>query len=310
VVDDCSQDETAAIVRRLAVLDARVKLVAGQPLPGGWIGKSWALHQGACVARGEWLLFLDADTRLLAGGVAGAVAEAKRRGVSILSAFAEQELTTGWERLIQPAVFGALAEAVPITFVNDPRLPAFALANGAFILVRRDAYATLGGHQAIRGQISDDWQLARRAKQLRIAYRLGDGRYLARTRMYRTPAGLWEGWTKNLHAGARMFSWLVLPALLAQIGALIAPFWSLCRGIRTGSRSLVLAGAVHIAAAVAQRGVLDAFFGLPWAYRLLQPLGQSAFLLLTISSFGKVLTRRGVTWKGRRYYPTLTGRDG
>src|SRR5262249_46369806 len=182
-----------------AAHERRVGLVEGAPLPPGWIGKSWALHQGAGAAAGEWLLFVDADTRLRPGGVAGAVVEARRRGATVLSAFTRQELVTVWERVVQPAVFGTLAEAMPIGLVNSPRLPGCALANGPFILVHRDAYRTLGGHAAIRGQISDDSLFAQRAKRIGQRYWLGDGRDLATTRMYRTPSELWEGWTKNLH---------------------------------------------------------------------------------------------------------------
>jgi chlorobactene glucosyltransferase len=310
VVDDGSQDRTSAIVRAHAARDRRVGLIAGAPLPSGWVGKSWALHQGALAAGGEWLLFLDADTRLLPGAVAGAVEAADRRGAAMLSAFTGQELVTIWERIVQPAIFGALAEAVPITFVNDRRRPRFALANGPFVLIQRHAYRTIGGHAAIKGQIADDTLFAGRAKRLGLPYWLGDGRELARTRMYRTPAGLWEGWTKNLHTGARLLSWLVVPALLLHLAGTLAPFWVLYRAARARSRSLAAAGALHLLAAIAQRRVFDAFLGLPWGYSLLQPVGQLAFLLLVGGSFARVLTGRGVTWKGRRYFPTLTGADG
>jgi chlorobactene glucosyltransferase len=310
VVDDGSRARTSAIVRAHAASDRRVQLVEGAPLPPGWVGKSWALHQGTLAARGEWLLFLDADTHLLPGGVAGAVADAERRGAQMLSAFTGQDLVTTWERIVQPAVFGALAEAVPITFVNDPRLPRLALANGPFVLIQRRAYQTIGGHAAIRGQIADDSLLAGRAKRLGLRYWLGDGRELARTRMYRTPAGLWEGWTKNLHAGARLLSWLVVPALLLHLAGTLAPFWVLYLAARARSPSLAAIGALHLAASIAQRRAFDAFLGLPRAYSLLQPVGQLAFLLLVLASFGMVLTGRGVPWKGRRSSPPLTGADG
>jgi hypothetical protein len=310
VVDDGSSDRTAAIVRAHAACDRRLRLIEGEPLPPGWVGKSWALHQGVLGASGHWLLFLDADTRLRPGGAAGAIAEAERRGAAMLSAFTGQDLLTTWERIVQPAVFGALAEAVPLAFVNDPLRPRFALANGPFVLIQREAYRAIGGHVAIKGQIADDSLFAGRAKQLGLRYWLGDGRELATTRMYRTSAGLWEGWTKNLHAGARMLSWLVVPALLLHLAGTLAPFLALGLARRTRSRPLAVAGAVHLLAALIQRRICDAFLGLHWACTIFQPLGQLAFLLLVGGSFGRVLTGRGVTWKGRRYYPTLTGADG
>jgi hypothetical protein len=302
VVDDRSEDGTAELVRRVARADPRVELVEGQALPPGWMGKSWALQQGAQRARGEWLLFVDADTRLLPGAVAGAVDEARRRGVPVLSALTAQELHTPWERIVQPAVFAAIAEAMPVTLVNDPRFPHLAIANGQFLLVHRDAYRAIGGHAAVRGEIAEDAYFARRAKELRIPYWLGDGRRLATTRMYATPAALWEGWTKNLHAGAALLPWLVPSGTLYMVLVLVAPYVSLWQALRRRSPALAGAGMVQLATSLAARRLTDRAFGVPLGYTLTQPLGQLAFLALLVTSFWRVLTGRGVTWKGRQYY--------
>lgn len=302
VVDDRSQDGTGDKVRAICAADRRVKLIEGQPLPEGWVGKCWALHQGSQAARGEWLLFVDADTRLSPGAVTGSVDEARRREVPVLSALTGQELPTLWERVIQPAVFAALADAMPATLVNDPNYPSIAIANGQFLLVRRDAYQDIGGHAAIRGEIAEDVQFAKRAKRLRWGFWLGDGRYVATTRMYTTPAALWEGWTKNLHVGARLHPWLLPPGIIYIIVALVAPYWSFYWGVRQRSRSLVAAGAVQLASSLAARRVIDATVGVPAIYTLSQPFGQLAFLLLLAGSFYKVMSGQGVTWKGRRYY--------
>ncbi len=304
VVDDRSEDGTADIVRRGAAHDGRVRLVEGQPLPDGWMGKCWALHQGSQVAQGEWLLFVDADTRLLPGAVAGALDEARRRGVPVLSAITAQELPTVWERVVQPAVFTAIAEAMPIVLVNSPYVPQVAVANGQFLLVRHDVYDVLGGHEAIRGEIAEDAAFARRAKELRQGYWLGDGRELATTRMYTAPGALWEGWTKNLHSGARLLPWLVPPGTAYLAAVLVAPYASLYRAWRGRSISLALAGLVQLGASLIIRRMTDQTFGVPARYTLAQPIGQLAFLVLLSASFYKVITGRGVTWKGRRYYAT------
>ncbi len=301
VVDDRSEDGTGELVRRQAAQDPRLRLVEGAPLPAGWIGKCWALHQGAQVARGQWLLFVDADTRLEPGAVAGAVDAARERAVAVFSALTHQELPTIWERLVQPAVFGALAEALPISLVNDPEWPQFALANGQFLLVRRDAYEGIGGHAAVRAEIAEDAQFARRAKQLRWRYWLADGRALASTRMYRSPGALWEGWTKNLHTGMRLVPWLVPPGTALLVASLVLPYAGLALARRRRSPSLALAALVQLVAQLGVRRLTDRLLGVPPAYTLAQPLGQLAFLTLLAASFYKVLTGRGVTWKGRRY---------
>lgn len=302
VVDDRSEDATATIARRFAERDARVQVLDGAPLPTGWIGKCWALHQASQVASGEWLLFVDADTRLLPGSITGAVDEARRRAVAVLSALTAQELPTVWERALMPAVFAALAEALPVELVNHPDVPQIAIANGQFLLARRDAYDSIGGHAAIRDEIGEDAAFAQRAKRLRWRYWLGDGRALATTRMYTRPGEFWEGWTKNLHAGSRLAPWLIPPGLVVYLANLLAPYWALYRGWRAGSRSLVVAGAIQLLVALAQRRRVDRTFGVPAIYVLAQPAGQVTFLALLAASFFKVLTGRGVTWKGRRYH--------
>ncbi|MGH2371705.1 MAG: hypothetical protein ACRDI2_26330, partial [Chloroflexota bacterium] len=145
---------------------------------------------------------------------------------------------------------------------------------------------------------------ARRVKQMRWPYWLGDGRELATARMYSTPAALWEGWTKNLHVGARLLPWLVPPGAVYLAIVLVAPYVGLYLAGRRRSASLAAAGAVQLASSLAARRLTDGTFGVPAIYTLAQPLGQLAFLTLLTASFYKVLTGQGVTWKGRRYYAT------
>jgi cellulose synthase/poly-beta-1,6-N-acetylglucosamine synthase-like glycosyltransferase len=266
------------------------------------MGKCWALHQGAQIATGAWLLFVDADTRLRPGAVAGAIAAATDRNVAMFSVLTAQEVPTWWERIVQPAVFAALAEALPAGLVNNPRLPHYALANGQFLMVRRAAYDAIGGHAAIRGEIADDAQLARRAKRLGLPFWLGDGRRLATTRMYASPRALWEGWTKNLHAGMQLLPWLVPPGTAYMALALAGPYVSLYAAARRRSAALALAGGAQLLAALARRRSVNTIFGIPVRYTLAQPLGDLAFLSLLLASFYKVLSGQGVTWKGRRYY--------
>jgi chlorobactene glucosyltransferase len=304
VVDDRSEDRTAEIVRMRSATMPYLQLLSGDGLPLGWVGKCWALHQGAGAATKDWLLFVDADTRLLSGAVAAAVAEAQRRGVDVLSVLTHQQLPTVWERIVMPGVFGALAEALPIELVNNPRLPQFALANGQFLLVRRDAYSRMGGHAAIKNEIGEDAKFAQLAKRLEIPYWLGDGRELATTRMYSTPAAMWEGWTKNLHVGVKLLPWIVPPGTLMYAAMLFLPYWLIARGRQRRSSSLMAHGLGQLGAALYLRRLTDRVYGVPAIYTLTQPLGQAAFLGLLIGSYFKVMTGRGVTWKGRRYLST------
>src|ERR1700687_3225877 len=101
VVDDASADRT----RELAQSFPRVRVVDADPPAAGWAGKNKAMAAGSRVARGEWLLFTDADTVHLPGSLARAVAEAQEHNVELLSYSPEQIAVTFWEMATLPVVF-------------------------------------------------------------------------------------------------------------------------------------------------------------------------------------------------------------
>ena len=185
VVDDNSADATASIVDDHAAYDQCIRLVTAEPLPKGWMGKSHACWQGVQVASGEWLLFVDADTYLQPPAACAALDYALREGREFLSVIPFQRIVSLQERIVLPGVFLGFASAIDFKRVNDPNDP-FAIANGQFLLFRRDAYERIGGHQAIRAETSDDLAFARAAKRQRIsAYTLFGERQIE-TRMYRS----------------------------------------------------------------------------------------------------------------------------
>ena len=121
VVDDRSHDDTAAIVARIASEDPRVQLIGGKPLPAGWVGKPWALHQGARRARGEWLLFTDADTIHEANAATASLVYARARNLDVLSVLTEQLMVTAAERILLPSILWIIAFSIgSLDAINDP----------------------------------------------------------------------------------------------------------------------------------------------------------------------------------------------
>lgn len=214
VADDGSTDATAAIAARWAEGDDRVRYLAVPDPPPGWAGKNHALWRAAATTRQDWLLFLDADTRLLPGGLERAWRQIEEGNWAALSLSPGQE-ASGWaERAVQARIFDLLDGRFPRARVNDPA-DACAAANGQFILIRRAAYFQVGGHAAIAGDWLEDVALARLIKAAGLPYRFLDGRDYARTRMYRNWEELWAGWGKNFVAlfGPLRFT-AALPLLL------------------------------------------------------------------------------------------------
>jgi glycosyltransferase involved in cell wall biosynthesis len=214
VVDDHSTDRT----REIAKSFPGVRVISPGPLPEGWTGKNRAVVAGAGEARGEWLLFTDADTVHLPSSLARAVEEAKRERADLLSYSPEQVVVTWAERIVMPVVFAELAGQYPPEKVRQPNSGIVA-ANGQYLLVRRSAYEEAGGHRAVADQILEDVALAKRfraaGKQVYFRY----GRGAVRARMYRDWNQLREGWTKNL---ALLFSRPIIHALLLTAWWIIA----------------------------------------------------------------------------------------
>jgi hypothetical protein len=169
-----------------------------ETLPGGWVGKNYAVSLGAAQATGDWLLFTDADGVHLPGSTARALADAAASGAGLVSYSPEQEMHAWWERALIPFVYTRLGQKFSYDAVNDPNSPA-AAANGQYLLIRREDYTRIGGHAAVAGEVLEDVALARLAKQAGVCLHFASGLGIMRVRMYRTFGAMWQGWTKNLY---------------------------------------------------------------------------------------------------------------
>lgn len=284
VVDDGSTDGTSAIAEALG---ARVVRISG-PEPG-WTGKSFACWTGAQEARGDWLLFTDADTRHGAQSLGRALALAQKSRAGLVSLLAGQICETFWERLLLPYAYALYF--VGARRVNQPGGPA--VANGQYMLFRRETYRRVGGHSAVRDSLIEDVALARVASHHGERVVLARGESDVSVRMYDSLSSLWEGFGKNavrfVSASPRTGLPTVLGGLVWSGGVLLAP--------RQKSRTCALA---LVLAPVAGMLPWERSFGVPRRYALLQPLAAAMFQLLALDSMRRAATR-STTWKGRRY---------
>src|SRR6202453_4630461 len=162
VVDDHSTDRTREIAASFS--GCGIRAIEAGTLPPGWTGKNNAVTTGARIARGEWLLFTDADTIHLPGSLARALNEAQLHRASMLSYSPEQIVKGFWEKAVMPVIFAELAITFRPSQVSNPNSSA-AAANGQYILITREAYDAVGGHAAIAGSLLEDVALARRVKR-------------------------------------------------------------------------------------------------------------------------------------------------
>lgn len=296
IANDHSTDQTQAVIDASSKQDARIRSIVPPPLPTGWCGKNWACANLAEQARGEWLLFLDADTRLESGAVESLLAEAVARNLTFLSCWPELDMRGFTERLLMPMLNFVLLTLYPAPLAQwRMRDASLGLGHGACMFFRRDAYFAVGGHGAVRSEIFEDSRLAQLWRKQGLRGLCLDGRGIVSVRMYRTLAEIWRGFSKNL-----------FPAFKLQASFWL--FWLLHAAVFLAPFGLMwlegLAGWLFLAAAscvVAARLALAIRFGHAWWSALLHPLAQVFVLALGLSSWLSVVSGRGVSWKGRTY---------
>ncbi len=314
VVDDASTDATGRIVEEIARTHPhadRLRLLRLDELPAGWAGKPHALHTGVQQTRGEWLLFTDADTWHAPLALHTALKEANRSGADLFSFGSDQELPGFWEKVLMPMAYLGISMQYPPKLVNDPRSP-LAIANGQYLLIRRSVYEALGGYNRseMRGTLLDDLDLALLVKRQGYRLRFVDGRDMVRVRMYQGFGEAWRGWRKNIFLGSRggvAFVALQLIGLpVMTIFPFLVPLLALSKKTRhilgASRQEVIAAGLIELAPLLAYRFWENRGMKVPWYYAFTHPLAGAVFTGIMAQSTWRILTGKGVDWRGRLYY--------
>lgn len=282
VVDDNSTDQTAAVA---SAMGARVLRL--NHLPDGWKGKPHACHQGALAARGEWLLFTDADTVHAPGGPARSVSHALQHGFDGLSVFVKQACKGSLDRLALTAAYAGLFAGAN---------PQEALLNGQYILLHRDVYAASGGFEAVRNVALEDVAFGRQLRNLGYQVPMLLGEDVAEVQMYDTVSEVWHGMNR-LSADSLRWTGLRGLATALFITALMSPLVTLA-GVLVGQLNRKWLPATWLAVAVSMFPWAKRF-GSPW-WSGLAPIGAFFVQLAAVWGILNRVVGRGVRWKGRR----------
>jgi hopene-associated glycosyltransferase HpnB len=310
VVDDRSEDGTASAARSAAdttCAEDRLEVVAGEPLPTGWSGKVWAMHQGAAEAGpSEFLWFTDADIAHEPWVLGALVERAESDGLDLVSAMATLRVDSAWDGLLIPAFVYFFAKLYPFRFVGNPRCRTAGAAGGC-MLVRRSALERAGGLAAMRSAWIDDCALGRLVKGAGGRLWLGFSRGVRSVRGYGSLSSVWGMVARSAYAqldhspfklAGTVLGMLLLYALapIAGVGGAVAAAF----GVPGAFPVAVIGGATW--------GLMSMSFvpllrhhGVGWWIAPMLPAAGVLYTAMTISSAWRHARRRGVAWKGRTY---------
>ena len=304
VLDDGSTDATPDLLQCLvAESGARLQVLDGEPLPDGWHGKAWACFQLERQAKGELLLFTDADTMHEPDALRRSVGALIESGTDMLSIMPNQELGSFWEKLVVPLIHVILMCYLPLRLVRTSPRPAFCFANGQFILFRKKIYDRIGGHTVVKDALVEDVWLCKAVKKAGGSVASFNGYDVVSCRMYRNFREIWEGFSKNLFAsiGYSTPGLFLLMTLIA--GLYVVPYVFIISSLFAGEFSILLfwMPLFQIAIALFCRLIIARVFRQSLSIALLHVLSQIVLLAIAFNSFRLITFGKGASWKGRNY---------
>ena len=310
VVNDGSTDATPAILARIAAEDSRLKVVTlHEDLPPGWAGKPHAMQRGYEAARPEsrYILFSDADTYHFPEALRTGVSAAVVGKADLLSALTALELKSFWEKVLMPLAIMGIMLQYPPDKVSQPGSKV-AIANGQFLLLRREAFEAVGGYGGkLKGSLLDDRDMALAIKADGGKLMLINGQKLASVRMYTGIWDVWQGFRKNAFVGSRTPFLLVPLFVMAGLWLGVFPFlqvpYALIRWLRGDKSAKKMLGysLFQVILTVVGRRRFDRQLGVPAVYAWTSPLSNLVFMGILMDSMVRSLTGQGVSWKGRNY---------
>jgi hopene-associated glycosyltransferase HpnB len=302
LVDDESTDGTADVAHRAAEKAGRgdaLIVLPSKPLPAGWTGKVWSMHQGIEYARTRginpaWLMLTDADVLHGPQTAANLGVLASQGNYDMVSFMVKLHCESLAEKLLIPAFVYFFFMLYPPAWIRNPRR-ATAGAAGGCMLVRAETLERAGGLEAIRGAVIDDCALAGLLKRHAGRLWLGLTDQSQSLRRYQTFSQIEHMISRTAFNQLKHSSWLLLGTTAGMVITYLAPPLLLF----TGSRLAILMGSAAWTAMTITYSSMVRYYRLNPAWSLTLPLAALFYLAATIHSAVKYWKGSGGAWKGR-----------
>lgn len=291
VCDDGSNDKSREVVTELQKSMNNLKLIDGIPLPKGWLGKNWACFQLSQKARGEILIFLDADVTLDKNAVEFAHNQFySSSNIGLLSIFPTQITKTFGEKMVVPLMNWFLLTFLALDLVTKSKSSKFVAANGQFLMFDRETYFNIGAHQIVRNKVVEDMELAFLVKKSGKKALPLLGSNFVFCRMYESFSDSIKGFTKNFYLGTKLSA----AGFFVLINLILFLFLSPFLLIFLNSKFvlvifLICMNRIFVAILSKRNAVLEV---------LLHPIQMCLFWFIAFRSFFAT-QQKNVEWKGR-----------
>jgi len=311
VLDDGSTDGTTDILADLSKeFSNTLTVLSGEPKPDDWLGKSWACQQLSQQAKGDILIFIDADTWLEPRATAKVVRSMGQDVVDFVTVWPMQKLGSFWERVVIPIIYFGLLTLLPSRYVYRPPkwIPSFirqevgvlfAAACGQFLAFKRSAYDGINGHQSVKNEVVEDVALAKNIKSAGYSMKMYHGAGTISCRMYESAEELWEGFRKNFFAGFDYNVPLFTGMALLQFITFILPALALPFLLVWGSLLQILLALLAVVIMFIQRFIVDQWFNWSTGYGLMHPLAIGWFEALGVRVLRDYFSDETARWKDR-----------
>jgi len=302
VLDDNSIDFTAAIVKRMALKDPRIKFIDGAKLEEGWLGKSWACHQLAYQASGQYFIFTDADTLHFPDTVSNALAALVQNNLDGLSAYPKQIMVTFAERMLVSFIGMGLFTMLPLVLVKKTKGKFFSSGIGQFFMFKKEAYFKSGGHESVKAEILEDVHLSKRIKAAGFSYMIFDGSSNIFCRMYKGFRETVSGFSKFIFAAFDYNGFMETIAISFYSILFLVPFILLpISFIFELSKIMVILAISQVLLIFTIKIIISIRFKERILDIFLTPVSLCFIIAIALNSYVQARFKKGVYWKGRIY---------
>ena len=297
VVNDRSTDHTGEVLRELKKRHKRLNLIEIKDLPPGWLGKCNAMHQGAAVARGDYLLFTDADIIMEKSTISRAVAVVQKEGLDHLSLFFKNLAPGGLLNAMVLDLGGGLMALFRPWKVSDPVSRAF-MGVGAFNMVKRTVYQAIGGHEGIRMHPIDDVMLGKKIKRAGYRQDCMLGFDFVAVHWYDTPIAMINGLMKNMFSVFCFRISPILPVIVLVVLVNILPCWGLLLATDSTTRLIFFLAVILHCLTFIRGGQAMGVENAHALYGLLPPY-ITVYIILRATYI--TVKNGGIDWRGTHY---------